>query len=82
MRRNLLTAHHLAERLRWCQEHIRRRHAQWRTNIFFDEFRFVLFRADGRSLIYRRHDERHVADCVLEHDRIGGGVVEWAGIPP
>ena len=43
--------------------------------------RFILFRADGRSRIYRRHNERYAANCVVEHDHFGGGsVMVWAGI--
>ena len=79
MRRNVPTAHHLAERLRLCQEHIRWRRAQRRTVFFSDESRFTLFRADGRSRSYRRHNERYAANCVLEHDRFGGNsVMVWA----
>ena len=46
-------------------------------NMFFpNECRFTLFRADGRSRIYRRHNERHYADnCVL----VSVVVVSWCG---
>ena len=40
MRRNVLTTHHVAKRLRWCQEHIQWRCAQWRTVLFSNESRF------------------------------------------
>ena len=81
MQINILTAHHLAERLRWCQKHIRWRRAQWRTVLFSDESRFMLFRADRRFKIYRRHNERYAANCVLEHNCFGGGsVIVWVGI--
>ena len=77
---NVLTAHHLVERLWWCQEHIRWRRAQWGTVLFSDESRFK-FTADGRSKIYQRHNERYAANCFLEHDNFGGGsVMVWAGI--
>ena len=46
-----------------------------------DKFRFMLLRADGRSRINQRHNERHAAKCILEHDRFcGGSVMVWAGI--
>ena len=81
VRRNVLTAHHLAGRLQCCQEHIRRRRAQWSTVLFSDKSRFLLFRADGRSRAYRSHNERYAANCVLEHDRFGGDSIKvWAGI--
>ena len=41
MRCNVVTAHHLAEQLRWCQE-------QWRSVLFSVQSCFILFRADGR----------------------------------
>ena len=79
MRRNVLTAHHLAERLHWCQGHSRRRREQWRTLHFPDESRFMLVGADGRFRIYRRHNERYATNCVLHHDRLGGGsVMVWS----
>ena len=41
----------------------------------------MLLKADERFRIYRRHNERHAASCVLEHDRFGGGsAMVWAGI--
>ena len=49
--------------------------------LFFNESRFTLVRADGRSRIYRRHKESYAASCVQEHDRFGGGsVIVRAGI--
>ena len=40
-----------------------------------------MFRTDGRSRMYRRHNERYATNCVLEHDRFGGGgVVVWSDI--
>ena len=35
----------------------------------------MLFKADGRSRIYRRHNERYAASCVLEDDRFDSGSV-------
>ena len=32
-----------------------------------------MFRVDGCSRIYRRHNERYTTNWVLEHDRFGGG---------
>ena len=41
----------------------------------------MLFRADGRSRINRRRDERYSANCVLEHDNFGGDSdLVWARI--
>ena len=59
--------------LRWCQEHIRWRRVQWRRVLFSDESRFMLFRTVGRFRIYRRHNERYAANCVLVV------VVSWYG---
>ena len=46
VRCNILTAHHLTERPRWCQEHILWRRVQCRTVLSSGEPRFMLFRAD------------------------------------
>ena len=41
----------------------------------------MLFRADGRSRIYRRHNERYATKYILEHDRFGSDIgMVWAGI--
>ena len=54
---------------------------QWRRVFFTDEFRFTLFRADGRRRLYRRRGDRFVDACVFERDRNGGGsVMVWGGI--
>ena len=66
VRCNVLTAHHLRERLQWCQDR---------------ESRFTWFRADGRSRVCGRYNERYAANCVLEHDHFSrGSVMVWAGI--
>ena len=76
MRRYVLTAHRITGRRRCCQEHIR-----WRKVRFSDESRFMLFRAYGRSRIYRFYNEHNNANCALEYDRFGGGsVMMCAGI--
>ena len=37
--------------------------------------------ANGRSRIYRCHNQRYAANCVLEQDRFGGGnAMVWTGI--
>ena len=34
------------------------------TVLFPDETGFMLFREDGRSIIYQRHNERYDVNCV------------------
>ena len=54
--------------------------AQWGTVPFSNESCFM-FKADGRSKIYRHHNELYVASYGLEHHRFrGGSVMLWAGI--
>ena len=81
MRRDVLMAHHLAKRLRWCQEHTRWRRAQWIVAFFPDESHYMLFRADKQFSVYRRYTKRPAVNCVLECDHFGGGsILVWAGI--
>ena len=46
------------------------RRARWRTVLFSYESRFMLFRTDGHSKLYR-HNQPCVAICVLDHDCFG-----------
>ena len=53
----------------------------WQRVLFSDENRFLLFRADGRTRIYRRTGERTAPCCVQETVPFGGGsVMVWGGI--
>ena len=72
-----------ARRMAWVTAHAPRRFRmrQWRHVFVTDEFRFTLFRADGRRRLYRRRGERFADACVFERDRYGGGsVMVWGGI--
>ena len=60
---------------------MRWRLADWRRVLFTDEFRFLLRRVDGWRRVYRRCGERCADNCVLRHNRFGGGsVTVWGGI--
>ena len=49
--------------------------------LFTDESRFLLRRSDGRVRVFSRRRERFSDNCVIRHDRYGGGsVMVWAGI--
>ena len=70
-------------RMAWLTAHAPRLFPmrQWRRVLFTDEFRFTLYRADGRRRVYRRRGERFADACVVERDRFGGGsVMVWGGI--
>ncbi len=76
-----LTAVHRRNRLEWANAYIRWRLALWRRVLFSDEYRFSLYRADGRQRVWRRVGERFADVNVV--DRVahgGGGVMVWAGI--
>ena len=46
-----------------------------------DESIFHLQRADGRARVYRRQNERFVANCIQEVDRFSGGsFIIWGAI--
>ena len=35
----------------------------------------MLFRANGRSRIYQRHNKHYASNCILKHGSFGGGNV-------
>ena len=74
----VLTRRHRRARQQWALNNRRR---QWHTVVFSDESRFNLSNADGHIRIYRRRYERYADNCVMEHNRFGGGgVMVWASI--
>ncbi len=76
-----LTAFRCRNRLEWANAHIRWHLALWRGVLFSDEYRFSLYRADGRQHVGRLAGERfadvNVVDWVTHG---GGGVMVWAGV--
>ncbi|XP_071096991.1 probable glutamate receptor [Haliotis cracherodii] len=79
VRRNILTPHHLRERLQWCRQRVTCPQARWKRVLFTDESRFLLRRADGRARVYRRRNERYAEDCVQQVGRFGWGSVMMCG---
>ena len=72
---------HQPQRLHWARQFQRWQHSNWQRVLFFDESRFQLFRADGRTRIYRRAGDRTALCCVQETVPFGGGsVMVWGGI--
>ena len=71
-----LTQARRLRRMAWLTAHAPRLFPmrQWRRVLFTDESRFNLYRADGRHRVYRRHGERFADACVVEWDRLGGGI--------
>ena len=70
-----LTRQHRRRRLCWARQFQHWQHRNWQRVLFFDESRFQLFRADGRTRIYRRVGERTAPCCVRETVPFGGGSV-------
>ena len=57
------------------------RQRNWRRVIFSDEFRYQLYRADGRDRVYRCVEERYAMPCVRKINRFwGGSVMVWGAI--
>ena len=76
-----LTLRHLRQRLQWARRHLRWTIRRWGRVLFTDESRFLLRRVDGRARVFRRRGEWYSENCVVPHDRYGGGcLVVWAGI--
>ncbi len=76
-----LTAVRHRNRLEWENAHIRLCLVLWRGVLFTDEFRFSLYRADGRQRVWHRVGERFADVNVV--DRVahgGGGIMVWADI--
>ena len=66
--------------LHWARRFQLRQHRNWQRVLFSDESRFQLFRADGRTRIYRRAGERTAPCCVQETTVWFGSVMVWGGI--
>ena len=72
----VLSVRHRRQRLQWARANIN--NVNWNSVLFSDESRFNLFNADGRVRVYRRRNERYADNCVIEHERYGGGsVMVW-----
>ena len=78
-----MTRQHRLPFLHWTCQFQCWQHRNWQCVLFSDEIRFQLFRADGRTWIYRRAGERTALCCVQETVPFGGGsVMVWGGIWP
>lgn len=77
----ILTRNHRNARMQWARAHSRWTRRQWGTTLFSDESKFNVSEADGRKRVWRRRGERYDDNCVIEHNRWGGGgVMVWGGI--
>ena len=65
-------------RLAWVQQMQRHNIAYWRRVPLSDECRFVLYKSNGRVMVWRRRGERFHPDCIqprVAYD--GGSVMVW-----
>ena len=77
----LLTPRHRNNRLIWARRVRRWQRRDWARVMFSDESRFLIFRNDGRQLVYRRFGERLAPNCVQQVWLFGGGgLMVWGGI--
>lgn len=53
-------------RQRYAREHQHWTMDDWSKVMFTDEYKFMLYKHDGRQLVYRRPGERFHQDCVEE----------------
>ena len=74
----VLMGRHRQQCLIWARNH---RAQHWQNIVFSDESRFNLSNIDGHIRVYRRRHECYANNCVLQHNRYGGGgVMVWATI--
>lgn len=83
--RVLLKERHRRIRQQWSRAHSNRNrdwhNERWRSVVFSDESRFLLFFHDGRCRVYRRRGERYCDPCIFQKKSFGGGgVMVWAAI--
>ncbi|CAB3255379.1 unnamed protein product [Arctia plantaginis] len=72
---------HRIARQRYVRAHLNWTLDDWSRVMFTDESKFMLYKHDGRQLVYRRPGERFHQVCVEEKVAYGGGSVQvWAGI--
>lgn len=72
---------HRNSRLTYARNHLNWSAEDWSKVMFSDESKFMLYRNDGRTRVYRRPGERFKQACIEEKVPYGGGsVLVWAGI--
>ena len=77
----LLTAQRRQRCLAWARQHLPITRLQWQTVMFSDESCFNLYHRDGRMRIWRKRGECFADNCIILHDRFGGGSVHvWGDI--
>ena len=75
-----LTRQHRLRRLRWARQFHCWQNRNRQRVLFSDESRFQLFRADGRTRIYRPAGENSSVLCSGDCTVGGGSVMVWDGI--
>ena len=57
MQHQVLTPRHLMQYLQWSSREWKMTRVRWKTDLFSDEYSFLLSRADGRTRVYRRRGD-------------------------
>ena len=74
-----LTPQHHQAWLLWCRERVDWR-VEWRSVHFSDESNFCLYASDGRTRVWHRPGERHLAECIHpQHTGPTSGFMVWGG---
>ena len=78
IKRPLLTRQHKVARLAWCRERRRWNLANWRKVHWSDESRFLLFKTDGRTRVWRQRNSAYAQRNIMEQVPFGGGsIMVW-----